>query len=175
MILIFVSATTGYAQNPEATAILKRDVGVWDVELKVYGEPGVEPTVTKGTETCTMLGEMWLVSQLDGEMMGQPMQGMRQTAFDEQRKIFVGSWIDTTSPHTTKMEGTWNEQTQTLKALGLGKNAMGGELKTQMVFTYLPDGTRTYTMSLDVNGQAMKLIEAKYTKRPEDKKATKKK
>src|SRR5262245_63548198 len=99
-------ASLASAQDVNAAKHLKRDLGTWNVVIKMFGDPNGEPAITKGTETNIMLGDMWLIGRFQGEVLGLNFEGLRQTSFDPQKKTFVASWVDSTSPYTTRMEGT---------------------------------------------------------------------
>src|SRR5215813_7787772 len=167
---VFLHGSLACAQDVNAAKQLKRDVGTWNVVFKMFGDPSGAPAVSKGTETNVMLGDMWLIGQFKGEIMGMNFEGLRQTGFDPEKKTFVLSWVDSTSPYATRMEGSWNEKTQTMTSAGTGKSKQGNEMKSTMVTTYNKDGSRTSTMYALINGKSVKLMEFHYT-RTEDKPA----
>ena len=166
----FLSASLTSAQDIDAAKQMKRDVGDWNVVIKMFGDPSGKPAVGKGTETNFMLGDMWLISHFKGDIMGTTFEGLRQTAFDPEKKKFVGSWVDSKSPYPTHMEGIWDEKTQTMTSMGIGKVPSGNEIKTKMVVTYNKDDSRTFTMYAIMNGEEMKMMELHYT-RADDKPA----
>jgi Protein of unknown function (DUF1579) len=160
----FLSASLASAQEVDAAKQMKRDAGAWNVVIKMFGDPSVEPAVSKGTETNFMLGDRWLISHFKGDIMGTNFEGLRQTGFDPEKKKFVGSWVDSMSPYSTHIEGNWNEKTQTMTSMGAGKNPLGNEMKTKMVATYDKDGSRTFAMYATMNGDEMKMMEFHYTR-----------
>src|SRR5262245_61500649 len=113
-------ASLASAQDANAAKQMKRDLGTWNVVIKMFSDPSAEAAVSKGTETNVMLGDMWLIGQFKGEIMGMNFEGLRQTGFDPEKKSFVASWVDSTSPYVTRMEGTWDEKTQTMTSAGTG-------------------------------------------------------
>ena len=80
---------------------MKRDVGAWNVVIKMFGDPSGEPAVGKGTETNVMLGDLWLIGRFKGDIMGASFEGLRQTGFDPEKKKFVASWVDSKTPYPT--------------------------------------------------------------------------
>lgn len=153
------------AEDP--IALLKKDVGTWQCEIKMYADPAAPPSVSKGTETNVMIGDYWLVSHFKGSIMGMDFQGSSQNGYDTASKKFVGTWVDSMSPHSMKTEGTWDEKTQTLTSTGVGKDPSGAESKSKMVVVYNKDGTRLFTMFGLINGTEVKMMEIKYTKAAE--------
>jgi hypothetical protein len=84
---------------------LGRFVGTWDVELKML-MPGAPPQVTKGTAEYSWLMEgRWLQERLKGEMMGQPFDGFGVFGWDNFKKEYVSSWVDSMSTAMAHSEG----------------------------------------------------------------------
>src|SRR5262245_26139343 len=165
---VLLHASLASAQDANASKQMKRDVGTWNVVIKMFGDPSGKPAVSKGTETNVMLGDMWLIGRFKGDIMGSNFEGLRQTGFDPEKKTFVVSWVDSTSPYATRMEGSWDEKTQTMTSTGTGKGKQSNEIKSTMVVTYNKDGSRTSTMYALINGKPVKMMEFHYT-RAEDK------
>src|SRR5258708_12910506 len=86
--------------------VLKNDAGVWDATVEMLG-PG-PPNVSKGVETNTMLGGLWLVTDFKSEMMSQPFQGHGVAGYDPARKKYVGTWVDSMSTGLQISETTYH-------------------------------------------------------------------
>src|SRR5215510_5656338 len=86
---VLLHASLASAQDVNVAKHLKRDVGTWNVVMKMFGDPNGEPAVSKGTETNVMLGDVWLIGQFKGQIMGSSFEGLRQTGFDPEKKKFV--------------------------------------------------------------------------------------
>jgi hypothetical protein len=152
------------AQTIDAAKQMKRDVGDWNLVIKMFGAPGAAPAISKGTETRFMLGDMWLIGHFKGQIMGASFAGLRQTGFDPQKNKFVASWVDSTSRYPTQMEGTWDAKTSTMTWIGTGKSPSGSEMRAKIVVAYNEDGSHISTMYAMRNGQEMKMMEFHYTK-----------
>lgn len=139
------------------------DVGTWDAEVKMFTDPNNPPEVSKGTETNMMLGETWLIGHFKGKMMGMDFQGSSQNGYDPNKKKYIGTWVDSMSPYAMHMEGTWDEATQTMTNMGVGKDPTGNEVKHRMTTVYGKDGSRLFTMYGAMGGQEVKMMEIKYT------------
>jgi hypothetical protein len=100
--------------------MLKRDVGVWDATVEMFGPPGAPAMTSKGTETNAMVGAFWLVSQFKSEMMGQPFEGQGTTGYDPLKKKFVGTWIDSLTPGLATVESTYDAKTRTMTGFMVG-------------------------------------------------------
>lgn len=88
---------------------LQRFVGEWDLEGEFTLEPGQPPIKTHGTETVRSLGGFWIISEVKGEFMGQPMQGVMTLGYDPKRSQYVGTWVDSMGDHLWRYEGAVSE------------------------------------------------------------------
>ena len=104
-------------------------VGDWDVEAKVWmNGPKAEPSVSKGTaEYKLALGGRYLEQEFTGEMMGQPMNGVGYTGYDNFGKKYVSFWIDNMSTAMSTMEGTMDKEGKTLTMWGKMDDPTTGE------------------------------------------------
>ena len=146
-------ATSVWAQFPvpEVTKehkLLKKDVGVWDAEMKLWmAGPDQEPTVSKGSERNRMLGDFWVLSTYTSNLGGQDFQGSSQLGYDPQKKKFVGTWVDTMSTHISTMEGTYDDATSELTMFMTSVDPESGkEVKAKTVSKYVDKDTRTFVM-----------------------------
>jgi hypothetical protein len=147
---------------------LARDEGTWDASVAFYPPGGGDPQTSKGVETNTMLGGLWLLSDFRGEFGGQPFQGRGQTGYDPKKGKYVGTWVDTMSTRVMTMEGTYDESAGTMTMLSNGEDpATGKPTKEKFVSRYKPDGTRVFTASVKAEGASdfVKMMEITYTKR----------
>lgn len=108
-------------------AWLKQFAGEWDVETKIFMEPGKPPLVTKGTESAKMLGGFWVIGETKAEMMGQPFTGIMTFGFDPEKKKYVGTWIDSTNSTKWNYSGTIDESGKILTLSCEGKCPMDGK------------------------------------------------
>jgi hypothetical protein len=176
--LLALLALAGPAAAQETPALLvptkehkemARDVGVWDAETSLRVTPDAAPVNSKGVETVKMMGEFWLVSTFEGEMMGQPFHGQSQTTYDPLKKKFVGTWIDTMAPTLNTLEGDYDAETHTLTMMMNGVDPMTSKpMKWKTITRYESDDAKTFEMHLPVEGQEgqwWKSFEIKYKRR----------
>ena len=107
---------------------LKQFIGEWESEAEMQGAPGAPAQKMKGSETVRGLGELWIVSNLEGEMPGDAgkMQGMMTVGFDAQKGKFVGTWVDSVMPHMWIYEGELDATGKILTLNSVGPNMMTG-------------------------------------------------
>lgn len=125
--------------------VLKNDVGAWDATVEMMG-PGAPPTVSKGAETNTMVGGLWLVTDFKSEMMGQPFQGHGVSGYDAAKKKYVGTWVDSMSSGLNLGESTYDPKTKTMTGVMEGPDMSGKMEKMKTVTEWKDADTRIFTM-----------------------------
>lgn len=157
------------AKPSPAHAMLKKDLGIWDAEVKTW-MPGVEePQVTAGTETNRMLGGLWLLTDFRTEFAGQPYRGHGVYGYDEAKKKYIGTWVDSMASSMMAMEGTYDEAKEELVMRGESVDpASNTTIKLKNVAVHNADGTRDFTMYMEraeAGGEPVKMMEIHYKKR----------
>jgi hypothetical protein len=85
-----------YAAPGPQHKLLEPFVGSWNVATTMWSVPGAPPMTSTGTsEVAWVLGGRYIQEKVKGEMMGQPFEGMGCTGYDNFKKRFVGTWMDT--------------------------------------------------------------------------------
>ena len=70
--------------------------GSWTTTTKEWMEPGKPPTESTGTAEMKMLLDgRFLQQEFTSQMMGQPFSGIGIDGYDNLRKRYVTTWIDT--------------------------------------------------------------------------------
>ena len=150
--LVVLASSLALAQMPPMPTpgpeheILKKDLGTWDATVEMFAAPGSPPSVSKGTETVTMLGGFWQLSEFKSEMMGQPFEGRGATGYDPAKKKYVGTWVDTMTPAYYTMEGTYDPGTKTMTATMEGPDPSGTVARTKQTTEWKDADTRVFTM-----------------------------
>lgn len=146
------AATNLQAQfpTPEVTKehkVLKKDVGVWEGEMKLWMAPDQEPMVSKGTERNRMLGGFWLLSNYTADLGGQEFRGHGQFGYDVKKKKYVGTWVDSMTTSISTMEGTYDEAKDEMTMFMTSIDPESGkEVKAKSVTKYTGKNTRLFTM-----------------------------
>lgn len=150
--------------------ILAQDEGTWDATVSTYMEgPDSQPLVSKGVETNTLIGGLWLVSDFQGEFFGQPFHGRAQCGYDPQKGKYVGTWVDSMTARLTLMEGTYDAKAKTLTMLTDGEDPTTHKpTKEKHVTEYKDENTRSHTMYVQgemTGGSFAKMMDISYTRR----------
>src|SRR6266498_23605 len=73
-------------------------VGTWSATVKSWMQPGAPPMESTGTsENQWILGGRWVESKFTGSFMGQPYTGIGYTGYDNIKKRYIGTWMDSMS------------------------------------------------------------------------------
>lgn len=95
--------------------LLLRDIGTWQATMTILGGP--EPMKLPAREENELMpGGLWVMSRFEAG----PFKGLGQFGYDPVKKKYVGTWIDSTSPHLTIMEGDYNKETGELTMINRG-------------------------------------------------------
>jgi Protein of unknown function (DUF1579) len=140
------AAETPVSAPGQEQDLLKRDVGVWDLTIESTMEPGGKPNVTKATETNTLLGGRWLISDLKGELMGIPYHGHGVMGYDPAKKKYAGTWVDSMSTEISQLEGTYDPKTKTMTSWMESPGPDGKPMKMRSTSEWKDDDTRIFTM-----------------------------
>lgn len=115
--------------------ILKQFEGSWEYTSKFIMEPGKDPLVSKGKETVrTIAGGLFIVFDVEGEMMGAKFVGHGTMGYDVQKKKYTGTWIDSMATGVYLVEGTCDEKGKVFTEMMEGADPQSGQpMKMKMV------------------------------------------
>ncbi len=150
----------------EQHAALQREAGVWDAQVEVFvGPPGSEPQVSKGVETNEMVGELWLASRFEGAFMGSPFEGRAFLGYDTEKKMYVGTWIDSMTTQISFLQGTAEGPVRTLWTDGVHP-LTGERTREKHLQTFVDDDTRSFSLSMSLGeGQWVRAMRITYRRR----------
>jgi len=81
--------------------------------------------------------------------MGSPFNGHFALGYDQQKKKYISSWIDSLSSSMMTSEGAYDESTKTLTLTGESPSCMDGSIKKHTVAHVIKDkDTSVMTMSM---------------------------
>jgi hypothetical protein len=96
-----------------------------------------------------MIGGLWLLSDYQSDVFGQPFEGRGQTGYDPKKNKHVGTWVDTMSDHIILTEGTYDEASKTLTVFSDETDqATGKPARAKYVTEFKDDDTRVFTLSM---------------------------
>ncbi len=99
-------------------------VGEWSVDASVQMDPDLPPMTAKGTEKVSAVGSNWIIARTESDWMGMPYASALTLGYDDEKKKFVGTWIDSFATYMWVYEGTLDAagKVLTLETEGPGPN-----------------------------------------------------
>ena len=98
-------------------------------------EPSKPPMESTGTAEMKMLLDgRFLQQEFTGDMMGQPFSGIGTDGYDNLRKKYVTTWIDTMGTGIFFMEGTASADGKTITLKGGHDEPGGGHMTHRAVW-----------------------------------------
>jgi len=141
--------------------------GSWETRIKEWMEPGKPPMESTGTaEMKVLLDGRFLQQEYSGSMMGRPYSGIGVTGYDNLRKKYVSTWMDSMGTGIFTMEGAASADGKTITLKGQHAQPGGGVMTHRAVWT-IEGNTQTFDMyGTHGKGKEMKMLEIVYTRKP---------
>jgi len=116
---------------------LAETVGKWTHVSRVWMQPGGEPMVSEGkSEARMILGGRFLHETFEGVSMGQPMEGLGITGYDNTTGIMTSTWYDDMGTTTHVLVGKPGKPGDPLEMKGSMVDPMSGmEMQIRTVTT----------------------------------------
>jgi len=154
------------ADPGESRKVLLALAGHWITSSKSWSVAG-EPTVTPGTvDARLILDGRFLEQNFSSTMMAKPITGIGILGYDDEKKKFVATWLDSRSNGIRRGEGTLDAAGKVLamKWSATGKGA-GGPTATTAIQRFESDSRRVsefYEKGAD--GKDRQFLEIVYTR-----------
>lgn len=161
-------AWTAYMTPGKEHALLAKSAGTWTAKVKSWMDPSQPPEETEATmETKVVLGGRYLEDRYEGKMFGQPFSGIGYTGFDNHRKKFVSTWIDSAGTGMMTMTGSLDRSGKVLTMTGTMDDFMTGKpTKLKSVGTFVDDDHHRFEMWMSgPDGKMWKNLEMEYVRK----------
>lgn len=113
-----------------------------------------------------VLDGRFLQQEYTSTMMGRPYSGIGITAYDNLRKKYVSTWIDSMGTGIVLMEGTASADGKTITLRGGHDEPGGGHVTHRAVWKTVDSNTQTFDMyGTHGHGKEMKMMEITYTQK----------
>jgi len=110
--------------------------GTWDTEMEMWMEPGQPAmTATGRSAVKAIFGGRFIEEHFTGTIMGMPFEGRGFTGFDNNKKLFVGTWMDSMSTGVSTQYGSINPEGTVLTMVGTMDEPMTGEMGKAVMST----------------------------------------
>ncbi len=151
----------------EPHKVLASLAGSWTTKTQEWMEPNKPPMESTGTAEMKMLLDgRYLQQEITGNMMGEPYKGFGVTAYDNLRKRYITTWMDSMSTGIFVMEGTGSADGKTITLKGSHEQPGGGKMTHRAVWQIVDNDKQTFEMyGAYHGGKEMKMMEIVYTRK----------
>ncbi|MBI1750223.1 MAG: DUF1579 domain-containing protein [Acidobacteria bacterium] len=106
-------------------------VGAWQAKTTMWMDPAAPPAVSEGTSTHKwVLGGRFLEQSFDGTFMGKPFSGLGYTAYDNYKKKYISTWMDTLGTMIMITTGSFDPAGKVLTSTGKIDDFTTGKVAT---------------------------------------------
>lgn len=145
-------------------AEMKKSVGNWACEAKMWPMPGAEPVIEKCKVVRTeALGGRFIKEVFEGSMMGMPFTGEGYMGFNKATKKHEIAWMDSMGTGIMFMTGT-ETAAGTIEYKGSFFGPGGVEVKSRSLVKKIADDKYVMEMHNDMGEGEMKCMEMTYTR-----------
>ena len=110
----------------DAHKSLSAMAGTWDTKMKFWMMPGAEPMSGTGkSENKMVMGGRYLEQRFQGSYAGMPFEGLGHTGYDNVKKQYWGTWLDSMSTCLVTATGKIDGKTMTFN--GTTTDPMSGK------------------------------------------------
>ena len=147
--------------------ILEDMTGTWDTRTKSYMEPGQPPVESTGTcEQRMILDGRFLHQEFKGDMMGDPFTGIGVTGYDNHKKTYVSTWMDSMSTGIYYFEGPADPDGKIITQECSGDDPVRGPMTWRSVTKIVDDNSHHFEMyGTDRSGKEELMMEIVYTRK----------
>jgi hypothetical protein len=148
--------------------LLKKMEGQWAAASTFWMAPGAEPIQEKGRMTCrVILGGRFLSQDYRGSFMGEEFHGMGTFGYDNLKKKYVATWMDTMMTGVMLSEGSLDDAGKVLTLHSTFIDPLTNAPKTmRMVTTFIDDDHhKDEGFETGPDGKEFKSMEISYTRR----------
>jgi uncharacterized protein DUF1579 len=143
-------------------------VGNWNVSTKMWAAPGAPATEGTGSASARwVLGGRYIEQQFNGNFMGMPFSGLGYTGYDNVKKQYVGTWMDSFSTGVMFSAGAADSSGKVMAfASTMEDPATGKSVRMDEKITILDNDKHIMEMWMPgPDGKAYKMMELTYTRK----------
>ena len=142
--------------------------GTWDATVKMYNAPGAPAQVSTGTsENKLVLGGRWVQETFSGNFMGMPFSGIGYTGYDNIKKQYIGTWMDSMSTSLMQSSGTADASGKNFTFNSTMDDPVTGKsVSTKSTVTVSDENHHSMEMWMPApDGKMFKMMEINYTRK----------
>jgi len=142
--------------------------GTFNADVKMWMQPGAPPSGGTGVaENSWALDGRFLQQSFTGNFMGMPFSGVGYTGYDNIKKKYIGTWMDTMTTSMMISTGTANADGKSYTFTSSMDDPMTGKASpVKETVTVVDDDHHTLEMwSPGPDGKMFKMMEIAYTRK----------
>lgn len=150
---------------------LGRFVGDWDVRFEMFMQAGAEPMRVEGdSRIYWQLPGRWLAEEIESSFMGQAMNSFSLTGYDNVKRQFVGTVVDSMSTEMKSFKGGLSPDGKVLTMYGEMDEPITGEHAKMVKYqTKITDDNRfVLEVSEILYGEPWVVVRVSYTRKEAD-------
>ncbi len=142
--------------------------GKFTAKVTMWQTPGGPAQVSSGSaERAWVLGGRYLHETFSGEMNGMPFHGIGYTGYDNYKKLYVSTWIDSMSTMVMASTGMRNNDGTFGFSATMPDPMSGKEATVREVIRVVDKDHQTFEMyGPDKTGKEFKMMEIAYSRKP---------
>ncbi|HEX7832342.1 MAG TPA: DUF1579 domain-containing protein [Thermoanaerobaculia bacterium] len=152
----------------DAQKKLEAFAGTWTTEIKMWMAPGTDPMASTGvSENKMTMGGRYLEQRFKGEFFGAPFEGIGYTGYDNVKKQYWGTWMDSMSTASMNSTGSLSADGKTYTFKATMADPMTGKDATSDEKITIVDADH-HTMEMwgpGMDGKVYKMMEISYTRK----------
>lgn len=182
LLIIALLSTLVFSQEMEQDAMMKawqesmtpgpqhemlaQMVGEWNGEITMWMDPAQPPQTYDGHVVYESIFDgKYIVGNFSSTMMGMPFSGMDLNGYDNIKKVFFTTWIDNMGTGLLYVEGTYDENSNSITYTGETVDPMGNNMKVRNVVTLIDKDNSKFEMYIDYGSSEMKSMEITYKRK----------
>ena len=157
-----------YATPSEGHKALDGMIGTFDAKITMWAGPGAPAQNSTGTSTNEwILCGRYVQEKFEGSFMGMPFSGMGLTGYDNAKKQYFGTWVDSMGTGLMTSNGTGNGDGKSYTFKTLMTDPMTGkDVAGEEKVTVLDKEHHMFEMwGPSPDGKMMKTMEITYTRK----------
>ncbi len=143
-------------------------VGTWNAKNSMWMDPTKPPQVSEGVgENKWILGGRFLEQRFEGTMMNMPFSGIGYTGYDNYKKRYVGTWMDTAGTAMMNSSGTFDATGKVLRTTSRMDDFTTGKVVTirSTLAIVSKDEVRMEMFGPGPDGKEFKMMQIVYTRK----------
>jgi hypothetical protein len=163
------------AKIGENHKMLQAGAGTWTYSGKMWMNPEAPAVEFSGTSVSrSVFDDRYLITEhtskmqmpgADGKTQDMDFKGMATEGYDNAKKKFVSTWIDSMGTGIMHMEGTYDSGTKTLTYTGEYEMMPGKKTKVRETVKITDKDHRKFEFYENRGGKEVKTVEINYTRK----------